>query len=53
MLFHCVLANERPSFSNLQLVLFLDPQGTFLNKTMIKSVCFPVAFNIDITQKHL
>ena len=51
MLFHCILANERPSFNNLPLMLFLDPQGKFLNKTMIKSVCFLV-FNIGLTQKR-
>ena len=51
MLFHCILANERPSFSNLPLMLFLDPQGKFLNKTMIKSVCF-LAFNIGLAQKR-
>ena len=54
MLFHCILASERPSFSNLPLMLFLDPQGQYLDKTaMIKSECFPVAFNIGLTQKRL
>ena len=32
MLFHCILANERPSGSNLQLMLVLDPQVKSLNK---------------------
>ena len=54
MLCHCILASESPSLSNLPLMLFLDPQGQYLDKTaMIKSVCFPVAFNIGLTQKHL
>ena len=47
MLFHCILASERPSLSNLPLMLFLDPQGKFLNKTVIKSVCFPAAVLIQ------
>ena len=54
MLFHCILASERPSLSNLSLMLFLDPQGQYLDKTaMIKSEYFPVAFNIGLTQKRL
>ena len=40
MLFHCILANERPSGSNLQLMLVLDPQVKSLNKAMTTSVCF-------------
>ena len=54
MLFHCILASERPSLSNLPLMLFLDSQGQYLDKTaMTKSVCFRVAFNIGLTQKRL
>ena len=41
MLFHCILTNERPSLSNLPLMLFLDPYANFLNNTMITSVWFP------------
>ena len=41
MLLRCILTNERPSWSNLPRVLFLDPYSKFLNKTMITSVCFP------------
>ena len=41
MLFHCILTNERPSWSNLPHMLFLDPYAKFLNNTMITSVWFP------------
>lgn len=41
MLFNYILTNERPSWSNLPLILFLDLFAKFLNNTMITSVCSP------------
>ena len=48
MLFHFILANGHPSYNNLSLMLFLDPQAKVLNKikTMIYHPSAFLAFNI-------
>ena len=48
------LANGHPSYNNLSLMLFLDPQAKVLNKikTMIYHPSAFLALNIGLTQKR-